>query len=58
MDRHCQYCAFPIAPGAERDVDRDRLMATRNVLERANLLFEGYFRALYAPLYALSLWHR
>ena len=25
-------------------------MTTRNVLERANLSVEGYFRALYAPL--------
>ena len=28
---------------AECDVDRDRPVATRNVLERANLLLEGYF---------------
>ena len=25
-------------------------MAVRNMLERANLLLEGYFRALYVPL--------
>ena len=35
---------------AERDVDRGRPMVTRNELERANLIFEGYFQALYVPL--------
>ena len=40
------------------DVDKGRPEATRNALELANLLFEGYFRALYAPLYSPSLWHR
>ena len=35
---------------AECDVDKGRLEATRNALERANLLLEGYFRALYVPL--------
>ena len=35
---------------AECDVDRGRQMATRNVLERANLRLEEYFRALYVPL--------
>ena len=35
---------------AECDVDKGRPEATRNVLECANLLFEGYFRALYVPL--------
>ena len=35
---------------AECDVDRDWSVATRNVLERANFLLEGYFRALYVPL--------
>ena len=42
---------------AECDVDRGRPDATRNVLERANFLLEGYFRALCAPLYVPSLWH-
>ena len=35
---------------AECDVDRDRPMVTRNALEHANLLLEGYFQALYVPL--------
>ena len=35
---------------AECDVDRGRMVTTRNVLECANLSMEGYFRALYAPL--------
>ena len=35
---------------AECDVDRGRPVTTRNVLERANLPLEGYFRALYVPL--------
>ena len=35
---------------AKHDVDRGRPVATRNVLERANLRLEGYFRALYVPL--------
>ena len=35
---------------AECDVDRGRPKGTRNALERANLLLEGYFRALYIPL--------
>ena len=42
---------------AECDVDRGQPEATKNVLERANLLLEGYFQALYAPLYVPLLWH-
>ena len=42
---------------AECDVDRNRPEAIRNVLEHANLLLKGYFQALYAPLYAPSLWN-
>ena len=34
----------------ERDVDRGQSMIKRNVLELSNLPWEGYFRALYAPL--------
>ena len=34
----------------ECDVDRDRPVATRNLLEHANLSLEGYFRTLYVPL--------
>ena len=32
------------------DVDKGWLVASRNMLERANLLLEGYFQALYVPL--------
>ena len=39
---------------AECDVDKGRPMATKNVLECANLLLEGYFRALYVPLDCLK----
>ena len=39
------YCSW-----AECDVDEGRSVATGNVLERANLRLEGYFRALYVPL--------
>ena len=35
---------------AKSDVDRGRSVSTRNVLERANLRLERYFRALYVPL--------
>ena len=35
---------------AECDVDRGRPVAIRNMLERANLHLEGYFRALYVLL--------
>ena len=35
---------------AECDVDRGRPVTTRNILERANLPLEGYFRAFYVPL--------
>ena len=34
----------------EHDVERGRPVIKRNVPELANLLMEGYFRALYAPL--------
>ena len=40
---------------AECDVNRGRSEAIRNALEHANLHLEGYFRALYVPLYAPSL---
>ena len=46
---HCSW--------VECEVDKGRPEAIRNVVERANLLFEGYFSALYAPVYVLSLWH-
>ena len=35
---------------AECDVDKGGPVATRNELERANLLLDGYFLALYVPL--------
>ena len=35
---------------AKCDVARGRPMATRNMLDRANLCLEGYFQALYVPL--------
>ena len=35
---------------AECDVDISRPVIKKNVLELANLLLEGYFQALYAPL--------
>ena len=41
--------SFSDCSWAECDVDRGRSVATRNALERANLLLEGYFRALYVP---------
>ena len=50
-----RYQVLPV-PGfsncswAECDVYRGRSAATRNALERANLILEGYFRALYVPL--------
>ena len=59
----CMYGLVLLAPcfsnssWTECDVDRGQLDATRNVLEHTNLLLEGYFRALYAPLYAPSLRH-
>ena len=31
-------------------------MTTRNILERANLPLEGYFRALYVPLVGSQTW--
>ena len=61
MARRCRalpVLCFSDYPWAECDVDRGQSEATRNMLERANLLLKGYFRALYAPLYVPSLWHR
>ena len=54
MARRCRALSVPCFSDCfwdECDVDRGRLAAARNVLEIANLLLEGYFRALYAPLY-------
>ena len=60
MARCCQAllvsCFFDCS-WVKCDVGRGRSEATRNVLERANFLLEGYFLALYAPLYVPSLWH-
>ena len=41
---------------AECDVDRGRPAATRNALECANLLLEGYLQALYVPLGGSKTW--
>ena len=41
---------------AECDVDIGQSVATRNVLESANLHLEGYFRALYVPLGGSKTW--
>ena len=60
MTRICWALSVPCFSDcslAKCDVDRGWPEATRNVLERANLLLEGYLRALYAPLYVPSLWH-
>ena len=57
MARRCQELSilcFSDYSWAECDVDRGWPEAIRNALERANLLLEGYFRALYLH----SLWHR
>ena len=46
MARHWRMLPVPDfsdCSWVECDVDRGRPMATRNVLERANLLLEGYF---------------
>ena len=59
MARHWRMLLVPDfsdCSWAECDVDRGRPMATRNVLERANLLLEGYFRALYLPLGGSKTW--
>ena len=48
MARHWRMLLVP--DSSKCDVDRDRPVTTRNVLEHANLPLEGYFRALYAPL--------
>ena len=53
MARHWRMLPVPgffDCSWAECDVDRGRLVATRKVLECANLLLEGNFRALYVPL--------
>ena len=55
MARRCRALPVPCFSDyswAECDIDRGQSEATRNALECANLLLEGYFRALYAPLYA------
>ena len=60
MARCCRALPIPCysdCSWVECDVDKGRPKATRNVLERATFLFEGYFLALYVPLYAPSLWH-
>ena len=49
MARRCRMLPVPgfsDCSWAECDVDRGRSVATRNALERANLILEGYFRAL------------
>ena len=51
MARRCRALPVPCFSDcfwAECDVDKGRPEATRNVLEHANFLLEGYFRAIYA----------
>ena len=48
MTRHWRMLL--VSGSSECDVDKGRLVTTRNVLERANIILEGYFRALYLPL--------
>ena len=53
MARLCQMLLVPSfsdCSWAKCDVDRGQPVTTRNALERANSLFEGYFRVLYVPL--------
>ena len=53
MVRRCRMVpvsGFSNYSWAECDVDMGRLAATRNSLERANFILEGYFLALYVPL--------
>ena len=53
MARRCRMLPVPSFSNyswAECDVHRGRPTATRNALERVNLVLEGYFRALYVPL--------
>ena len=53
MARHCRallVLCFSDCSWAECDVDKGQLKATRNMLERANLLLEGYFEP-YMPSY-------
>ena len=55
-----RYWMLPV-PGfsdcsrAECDVDKGRPTAIRNKLEHANVLLEGYFRALYVPFVVQKL---
>ena len=53
MARHWRMLLLPAFSNyswAGCDVNKGWSMTTRNVLERANLPLEGYFRALYATL--------
>ena len=53
MARRCQMLpisSFFDCSWVECDVDRGQSTATRNALERANLILEGYFQAFYVPL--------
>ena len=60
MARRCRalpVLCFSDCSWVECDVDKGRPKDTRNMLECANLLLEGYFLALYSPLYVPLLWH-
>ena len=53
MARHWRMLPIPgfsDCSWAECDVDRGWSVSTRNVLKRANLRLEGYFRAISVPL--------
>ena len=53
MARHWRMLLLPSFSDyswAECDVDRDRSLATGNVLECSNLSLERYFQTLYVPL--------
>ena len=59
MDGHWRVLlglSFSDCSLAERDVDRGRPTIKGKVLELANLLMKGYFRALYAPLGGSRIW--
>ena len=59
MAIHCRMLPVPSfsdCSWAECDVDRGRSAATRNALEHANLLLEGYLQTLYVPLGGLETW--
>ena len=59
MARHWRMLPVPgfsDCSKVEFNVDRGPSVATRNVLERANLRFEGYFRVLYVPLGGSKTW--